>query len=481
MRMDLPIFVRYEQTISTLCGSFSIVLFSLLIFLILNPLLITSSVILPLIILIFSLFTIRSFIRERKEELFSISSPTIFEPGFLVLQSPMKRCAIFFSYNIAVVNFQNAVLQKALTIIFKILPISSIIALEWKMRESCFITFYIRLEKSSFLIQARELLDTISKGLENALGSQQVRILNGDELMNHFSLGIPGRFEKLSIGSRNEIHIHTNETKTRRVFATVCAKNDTALASVLSELEPSQYAHIILPMKKVQQGTEITHSLTLIFNNISKYDSVKKQLSTLYSLNSIPAPKSLRYFGDLLSRNHVKEPATKSTFGETAQFIIKMLSTRWPLRTASIPKPLDSQTSKVNLIDSRTWRERIFEQLADLRISFSKDSLLFIDKLPMRVDAQANNLVIFVIPPSREEHIQWLLKQLKTLLEKDNSVHIVLLFHSAKNAESAQSTLLNITKIDRISFVSSKEEFVLLLKRLKLGQQNSENQIPQVA
>ncbi len=481
MRMNLSLSGRYEQTISILFSSFSVILFLLLILLIVNPSLITSSVILPVILISLSLLVIRSFLKEHKEEVFNISSPTIFESGLLVFQSPMNRCAIFFSYNITPTNFQKTVLQKTLTIIFKILPVSSTIALEWKRQGSCFISFYIRLEKSSFLIQARELLDTTSRSLENALGVQNVRLLNGDELMNHFSLGIPGRFKKLSIGRKNEIHICTDETKTKRVIATVSAKNSVPLASVLSQIELYQNAHIILPIKKHKNATEIAQSFILVFSNSAIYDSVRTQQSTLIALNSVPAPKSLRCFGDLLSRNQIKEPSIDSTFGETSEFIIKMLSTRWPSRKDPNSIPAGNQRSKEDLVDSRAWREIIFEQLIELRIKYSKDSLLFVDKLPMRVDAQTDNLLIFVIPPSIEQHLQWFLKKITTLLEKESSIRVILLFHSMKYAISAQSKLSSISEINRISFVSNKEKFVLLLKRYGQEQQNPETKVPQVA
>lgn len=428
-------------------------------------------------VIVSAILIIRKFFYEYRLEIFDISTPTLFESGLIVFRSPMKRVAIFFAYSINNTNFEKSSVQRTLTILLKILPISTILALEWTSRRECFISFYIKLDKSSFLKSSRELMDNITKGFRNTLGPQSFRLLNGSELMNHFSMGVSGRIQKISICGKRQIEIKTERDNPKRFFANITPTN---FDEILNKVDSKENLRMILPVKKTENATMVSKSMILVLNNPTIFNALQKQTQDSASIKPISASKSIRLLGDILSRNLVQKPKLDVKFSETATMLVNLLSTPWSSQRKQNSTTRKHQADETEIIDPRAWRELLIDQFSHFELSFVKDRILFIERMPIRVDAQVEDLLIFVIPTAEQYHLKWLIQKIITFLEKDRTKNAILLLTQPSNLVLAQTDLSRFTKHRRIHFVRKKEELTALLKEKK-NRLIKEQEITQVA
>jgi hypothetical protein len=411
------------------------------------------------------LLTIRALFSDSKQEIFDIMSPTRFETGLLVFQSPKNRCAIFFAFEITSRNFDKPLVQRALTILLKTLPESTVLALEWTSQRERFITFHIKLEKSSFLARGRELLENTRQSLKNTLGTQGVRLLNGDELMTYFSMGIPGRFQKISIKGRYALNIQTDSVNVNKTFAILAQSIFDNFSTILSAIDVSQDMRMILTFKKTENKTHVAKLITLVSSNtVSNNFGQTKQLGAV-SIKQIPASKSLHLLGDILSRNQIHEHEKELDFQRTATIIFKLLSTQWPSQTDSEREAHTSDDTSSEITDPLTWREILAERLIDLELPYQRDNVVFFDRLPIRVDAQLGDLMIFILPQASEDQLNWLTQKIITFLKKDDTKSVVLLLTSNQNTVLNQQELSDLVQMRRIHIISTNQELVRLLKK----------------
>jgi len=472
---------RYERTISTLLFCFSVTSFALCILLLLNVFSNITGVIISLIAVVSSILVIRVFYYERRHEIFDITSPTQFEPGLLVFQSPMTRCAVFFAFHITLVNVKAALFQRSLTILLKILPTSTILALEWTSQRECFITFYIKLDKSSFLTHSRELLENISKSFNNTLGEQFVRLLNGEELRNHFSLGISGRFKKISVNGRYGIGIQTDAINIKRAFAILTLDSVDKLNTTLSQLDAIQDLHMILSFKKTENSIEMSKSFILVFNNPGRNDLIQMQQQKSAIINQIRASNVIQIFGDILTRNQIHEPQMELDYQQAANVIFTLLSTPWPTNTTPERYAETNQTHVSNTIVPLPWRQLLIEQLSNLKSSFQKDTLILVDRMPIRVDAQIDNTLFFVVPQAKEYRLKWLIQTIINLLEQDKTKSVILLLTQPQKNILSQARFSDLTKSRRIHLVVTKQELTELLQAKYEQLLKRQNGVPQVS
>ena len=479
--MSISLASRFERTLSTLLVSLSIGFFLLLISLLIQHFFYVTIIVLSATMCVSLITVIRTFLKERRHEIFDISKPTQLESGLLAFKSPMKRSAVFFAFNIRTKNVEKSRFRRTITILLKILPSSTIFALEWTAKKECLVNFYIKLEKSSFLTQARELLNNITKSFNNALGNQNVRLLDGDELMSHFSMGIPGRLHRVSISGRYGITIQTDITKTKRLFARLTPTSVNSINTVLSQIGNTQEFRMILPYIITNNSTIMSESFTLVFEAPSTLNQVQKNKPESDSLNLIPSLETIRMFGDVLSRNQMSDPKIELPFAEAATRILDLLLTPWALHRESEEGPRHPPNPEVKPIETRMWREYLVEELSSSNLSYQKDKVLFIDRMPLRVDAQVSDLSILVIPKVKEEHVKWLIQNIITLLEMNRSKSVILLMTQPQNTILTHPKLSEFNKSRRIHFVSTKEELASLLKEKKTHQLKRQKELAQVA
>ncbi len=479
--MRIALTSRYGQTLDTFFRCLSVDLFILLVLYLLNIVPNISIVIILSFLGISFVLIVRVFLSERKHEIFDISSATLFETGLLVFQSPKSRCAIFLAYNFANSRWDKEHVQRVLTILLKVLPVSTIFALEWTSQREFFFNFYIKLEKSTFLTRSREIMDNIGKSFRTALGADSVRLLEGDELMNHFSMAIPGRFQKAAVSGRYGVTVQTDMINKKKSFALLTPINYDSFNEILGMIDATPHSRMYLPIKKTQKSTFISKSLTLVFGEPIKKDSVQTQLPGSISLSQIPATKALHQFGDVLSRNQIIEQKIKLGFSETAKIIINLLTTRWPLQNESELSSENSNDSKSEAIDSPPWREILFTRLSNFGLPFKKDRVILINGLPTRVDAEIDDMFFFVISRAKDYQLQRFVQRILSFMIKNGLKGIVLLLTQSQKNALVRNGFLDLINNQRIHVVVTKPELELILKEKKTQLLEKKKGIVQVA
>jgi hypothetical protein len=393
----------------------------------------------------------------------------------------VKRCAIFFAFKINATNIEKVDFQRTLTILLKILPTSTTVALEWTSQKECFINFYIKQDNSSFLTQTRELLNNITRSFNNAFGTQYVHLLTGEELMLHFYMGIQGKIKKISVSGRHTITIQTDLIKTKRLFALITLTDFKRFSTVLNRFASKQDFRLILPIKKTEDSTIIAKAFTLSWENPAKFNPTQKLHHDFSSLHKFPASKSIQILGDILSRNHTDEPEIELPLPDTVTKIIDLLLTPW---ASQRPFEVNSQTPqepKPANVGPIQWRDFLIEQLSNFALPYQKDQSLLIDKIPLRVDAQVEDLLIFIIPKTKESKVRWFVQNITTLLERDKTKSVILLLTQSQNTIQSPRGLSSLIRAQRIHLVRTKEELTSLLAEKKPHLLKRQNGLTQVA
>jgi hypothetical protein len=466
-KMRISLISRFENTLSMLFLSLSASLFVLLILLLVKPAPYITSIVLSVIMCVLLIVVFRTYFKERRVEFFDISSPTLFESGVLVFKSAMKRCATFFAFKISAINIEKADFQRILTILLKILPTSTTVALEWTSQKECFINFYIKQDNSSFLTQTRELLDNITRSFNITFGTQCVHLLTGEELMLHFYMGIPGKLKKISVSGRHTIKIHTDLINTKRLFALITLTDFKRFSTVLNRFDRNQDFRLILPIKKTEDSIFIAKAFIFSWENPTKSNPIQTPHQNFSSLSKIPASKSIQILGDILSRNHTDELGMEFSLRDTATKIIDLLLIQWSSQGTLEVKSQTPQEPKTANVGPNQWRDFLIEQLSNLTLPYQKDKTLLIDEIPLRVDAQVEDLLIFIIPKIKENQVRWFVQNITTLLERDKTKNVILLLTQPQNTLLSPKGLSSLIRAQRIHFVRTKEELTSLLAKKK--------------
>jgi len=479
--MRTSITTRYEQTLSRFFTILSVSFFLVVILLLTSPILNLSNLILAFVVCFSSILIIRTFYLEHKQETFDITSPTLFETGLLVFQSQGSRCAIFFAFCISNTSLNQIRTQRALTILLKVLPSSAIIAVEWTSEKQCFISFYIKLDRSTFLNRASELLDNIHKSFSKTLGPQSIRLLNGAELTSHFSMGIPGRFQKISIIDRNQINIRTDTLSTKKAIAVVTPTSFDRFHSVLQTLNDNHDFRLILPIKKLDTTMQMTSSFILVSGNPNIYHILQKLQAASASSKFMPASKSMKMFGDVLSRNQIQEEHFASDYQVAATTITSLLSTKWPSDLNTEISTRENQESTTGVMNALLWKEMVGRELSLAKLPYQNDTVIFVDRLPVRVDLQSNDWLFFVISHVNEFQFNWFYRKISRFLERNETNEVVFLLAQSKDLRQIQDEPVNQTIACRIHFILNRQELVLLLEEKKAQLQQKLTGMVQVA
>ncbi len=479
--MRTSITTRYEQTLSRFFTILSVGFFLVVILLLASPILNIGNLILAFVVIFSSILIIRTFYLEQKQETFDITSPTLFETGLLVFQSQGSRCAIFFAFSISNTSLNQTRTQRALTILLKVLPSSAIIAVEWTSEKQCFISFYIKLDRSTFLNRASELLDNIHKSFSKTIGSQSIRLLNGAELTSHFFMGIPGRFQKISISGRNHIDIRTDTLSTKKTIAVVTPTSFDQFHSVLQTLNDNHDFRLILPIKKLDTSMQMTSSFILVSGKPNIYNVLQKLQAASVSPKSMPASKSMKMFGDVLARNQIQEEHFTSDYQVAATTITSLLSTKWPSDPNTKIGTRANQESTTGAMNVLLWKEMVSRELSIAELPYQKDTVIFVDRLPVRVDLQSNGWLFFVISHVKQFQFNWFYYKISKFLERNETNEVVFLLTQPKDLRLIHDKPVNQRIACRIHFIHNRQELVLLLKEKKVQLQQKLASTAQVA
>lgn len=475
----MPLIQRYEQTLILLLSCLSVGCFVLFCQILLFPNALVG-VFFFLSMLVVSLILVsKSFLSEKKHEAFDLTSPTIFETGLLAFQSLSNHCAVFFSFHLASCKFEKALAQRTLTILLKVLPNSSVLALEWTNQKECFINFYIKLEKTSFLTRSKELMQNITSNLKKVLGANNVHVLTGEEVMKHLLMGAPGRIQKLTVNNRLSISLKTNLTSIHKYLKLVKPLDNSTLNHILKSHNTSCQVRIILPMRKTEKGFQISDSL-LVVSEEQKH-SLESQLEPgLTTIVDVPASNSIRIFGDILSRNLVQEHYTMAHHSHAVNLILSLVSPTPPDQVNRESPFLTSDGTLSQSLNPLNWRELLNDLASKLEISQKKDAIIFVDNIPMRFDVQIGSLLFFIFSQDNEQQLKWLINKLNRLLNIETGHEIALLLVDSKRNGIIHKIMSTKPMNNRIHVISSQQELASLLKDYKIRVLNGKKLVTQV-
>ena len=464
--MRIPIVKKFEQTISTILSCLSIGFFLLLIhrFLFLENAI--GNILVLFIIFVSSILVVRSFYFERRNEVFDLTNPTIFETGLLVFQSQQNRCAVFFAFSISSWKLQKILAQRTLTILLKILPVSTIVALEWTSKRQCFINFYIKLEKSSFLTRTRELVDNIDSSFKKILGTPYVHKLNAEELKTHFSLGIPGIIRQIQGKGKYSINVRTDITAEKRVLYQITPVNRDTINQIFREFS-SQTTRLILPIQRKDKNIQIAESFVMISDEPPNKRRNKHFQQNGISLNIIYASKLLRIFGNILSRNMIQGSYEISDFKKAVDLILNIVPRAHQREVEKKPPFERKPTISPQNMTPSTWRELLIQFCTDLELSYAINPLIHIDKIPLKFDVKICDKVFFIVSHTNDQHLRWLINTWTKLHESNGQNEIILLITKGSQKKIIDDMVSQTSRSHHITIISTEQELRKQLEKLK--------------
>ncbi len=478
--MRISVRKRYEQTITRIFQSLSLGFFLLLVHLVTNPISIIGRIFLVIFAFTSPFFIIRSLYLETKTEIFDLTSPTIFENGLLVFQSQRGCCAIFFTFHLSLSNFEVSSALRGLTILLKLMPTSTILALERTAQEGCFINFYIKLDKSSFLARARELHENIHSSFKKILGDNHVRLLNREELINHFSLGTSGQIHKINISGKSSLQIHSDIISKEISLAQISPIQTDSLIRSFKVQNDRQNIRLILPIKKAESNIQISNSLTLIADKPIEHLQLAHFPAESSRIEIIPSSTSIRILGDILSRNWMQDNEKTSTIREAADFITHIIKTiqstpTTDFKSESIQKPHTEEVTPL------AWREFLTQQVLQLDLAHEMNAMVILNNFPTRIDAIIGEQFFVIISKAKDDQIQWLVKKFTHFLETHEQKWVIFLTSHPLIATLIQKELTKSSIASRSQVFFTKPELEKFLKNLKNQLQSKEKRIVQVA
>jgi len=398
---------------------------------------------------------LRSLVYESRIDWFDLTIPTIFDRGLLTFQSQKDKTAVFFAFVSSSSTLQPSNVKRTLTVLLKILPVSTIISFEWSSPEKYFINFFIRLKREDFLTRVQELVESINSSLITSFGSEDIRLLKIEELMTHFSMGIGGYISRVRSGGRNCVLLQSNDVSEKKVVISYGPLERIDVGRIFQEKLDSQQIRIILSAKREENSVRVFDALTVVSNEYMKNFEpslvVKK-----------PIIKSIRTFGDILTRNLVEISPKTLDYQALAKVVLDQISS---VNNAQITAPRQTEQDELTTsVNPMTWRTLLTERSSLLGLPHSLDNLFLIDGIPIRFDAKIRNLIFFIISQSLENQLSWLIDRIATLISSEEHLEIGLLVTNPAQIAILEETLTRSQFTSRIHILSRKEELDAVLK-----------------
>ncbi len=406
----------------------------------------------------------RIFYFENKAVIFDLTSPTIFQTGLLVFHSSDHHCAVFFALKLSLCKFNKSLAQKAITILLKVLPSSTAFTLEWTPQQNWFVNFYMKFEKSSFLERAREMMDNVYGCFKKILEPQNVRILNGEELMTHFSLGIPGSLRQITIKGRAALGLKTDTRQHKISLAVTDFTQNEVPERIFTAFNPSQPIRFLLPLKKDKTALRISKLLFAVSDKTNETQDSKHDRSRLISFADISSSKSIRILGNVLARNLIPDRNEDSDLRCGVDLIVNLLSTA---QQSWEQNPVHDETCLYQGIHPLEWRRTLIHFFSESKIPFETNVQIFVEELPWRIDAKVGNLLFSIISNPIEIRLNWLLDRMKTSIIADAQTEIVFLLTNPSMKDGLQNHFSSAQLKPRVHIIATIEDLENLLKHYK--------------
>jgi hypothetical protein len=193
------------------------------------------------------------------------------------------------------------------------------------------------------------------------------------------------------------------------------------------------------------------------------------------------ASKSMKLFGDVLSRNQLQEEHFESDYQEAATTITNLLSTKWPSGLSTDTSTSANQETTSGALNSLPWRELVSRELSLAELQYQKDTVIFVDRLPVRVDLQCNDWLFFVISHVKQFQFSWFYRKIAKFLEMNETNEVVFLLTRSKDMRPIHEEQVNQRITSRMHIIRNRQELVLLLKEKKVHLQQKRTSAVQVA
>ncbi|MDO8056625.1 MAG: hypothetical protein Q6361_07165 [Candidatus Hermodarchaeota archaeon] len=387
--------------------------------------------------------------------------PIIFDRGILAFQSQKERYAVFFAFRASssVVKVSNA--ARVLTILMKILPTSTICSFEWISKDEFFVNFFIKLGKEAFLTRIKELEENISTSLTTLFSLQNVQMLEGEELVAHFTMGISGSIRQVSIRGKNALLLKSHETSMRRVFSCIGPLNAITVGQIFDQKPNNPNLRIILSFKREETNLTISDSLVMV----SKEPVGNFQSSEPIQISKISAYKAIRHFGDIISRNFIVNSTIMLDYPSSAELILHQISSVNSKQSA--PTIRSDQTELGERIDPLTWRTQLAKLSASLGLPYSKDVQVLMSGVPTRFDAKVSNLLVLIISQDSESQINWTVQQSIALLNSSEETEFCFLVTNLTQFSFLEYAISQTPLSKRFHIASNYKELEIILKKYR--------------
>lgn len=450
---------RYERTILLSLRCLSISSFLLLVLLVLGFYSILGNLVLLGSVITSALVTIRSFFNESRREVFDLTTPIIFDRRILAFQSQNERYAVFFAFKAPSSELRASDARRILTILMKILPVSTVCSFEWPAKGEFFVNFFIKLEKESFLTRVKELVENISNNLTTLFDYQRAQMLKGEELVMHFSLGMVGGIQRVVVRGKNTLLLKNEISTARRHFSAIGPVGNLNVNDIFDQKTDSQNFRVIFSLKREETNLRIFDSLVII----STEPIENSQFSEHGNISKIPTRTAMKRFGDLVSRNLIVIPSRMYDYNSGAQLIFRHLTS-----VDQIQRPGSTQDDPTQLgenLSPLTWRVKLAQLSSILGLSYNKDVQFPLNEVPTRLDAQISNLFFVIISQNEESQINWIVQRCVALLNANEHHEVCFLITSPTQTNLLEEKIAQTRLSSRIHVISSEANLELVLKK----------------
>ncbi|MFX0078426.1 MAG: hypothetical protein ACFE8O_04235 [Candidatus Hermodarchaeota archaeon] len=298
------------------------------------------------------------------------------------------------------------------------------------------------------------------------LGTPYVRKLNAEELMRHFSLGIPGIIRQIQGKGKYSINVRTDVTAEKRVLSLITPVNRDTINRIFTEF-PSQTTRLILPIQRKDKNLQISESFVMISDEPPNNRRYKHFQQNEISLKLLRAPKLLRIFGDILSRNMIQDNYDITDFKNAVDFILNIVPRDHQSELDKKPPFERKPTISPQNMSPSAWRELLIQFCTDLKLSCAINPLFHIDKIPIRFDAKIHDKVFFILSQTNDPHLRWLVNTLTKLYESNEQNKIVILITEGSQKIIIEDMVSPTSRFPHISIVSTEQELRKQLENLK--------------
>jgi hypothetical protein len=273
--------------------------------------------------------------------------------------------------------------------------------------------------------------------------------------MTHFSMGITGSINRVSVGGRDGVFLQSNDTREKRIVTSFGSLDNIDVGRIFEGRSESQNLRVILSVKREASNLRIFDALAVISTQPLRDFASGQIINT-------PIRKPIRTFGDILSRNLVQVKPKTVDYLSLAQIVFNQISS--VSESQRVPPIQTEREQLTSPVTPMTWRATLAKFSSTLDLPFSKNTQLHIEGIPMRFDAKIDNLMFYIISQNIDEQISWLVDKIAVVLSSDEQIEITFLITNPSQVSILETALSRAQLVTRIHIISEKKALETMLK-----------------